>query len=358
MPDQPLISNVNSIETLHQRRMQSMLDFVMDIIKKRWWLFLIVGLLGGLAGFFYALKQPVLYQSRLSFALDEGGTGGGGGGGLYSIASQFGLNFGGSNDVFGGDNIITILKSRRVIENALLSIDTLGNGPRTLISYFIEKNKEEEETAGAKVKVEFPPLQPRASFSREQDSVLYRIYSNFEKNYITVWKPDKYLNIFEVKVVSNDETFTKIFTNRLVEGASNFYTDMRSKKGMETLNILEQRVAEMKGNLNTSIASKAAVQDANVNPAFSKAQTPVLKSQANIQTYGAAYSEMFKSLELARYQYLKQIPLFQIIDNAAYPMHKIKTGKLKTAVIFSVLAGAFTFLIFWLIRILKGNNRV
>ncbi len=80
------------------------------------------------------------------------------------------------------------------------------------------------------------------------------------------------------------------------------------------------------------------VQDINVNPAFSAAQVPVLKQQANIQVYSAAYGEMFKNLELARFQYLNEIPLMQIIDAADYPMQKIKLGKLKAAILFSVLA--------------------
>jgi hypothetical protein len=128
---------------------------------------------------------------------------------------------------------------------------------------------------------------------------------------------------------------------------------MRSKKARETLDILEQRVAEMKGRMNTSISEKATIQDANLNPVLSAAQAPAIKSQTNIQTYGAAYAEMFKNLELARYQYLKQIPLMQIIDNADYPMHKIKTGKIKTGFLFAIFAVAFSVLLFWLIRIVK-----
>jgi hypothetical protein len=57
---------------------------------------------------------------------------------------------------------------------------------------------------------------------------------------------------------------------------------------------------------------------------------------------------MFKNLELARFQYLKSIPLMQVIDNADYPMKKIKMGKLKTAIIFSVIA-AFIFLMIFII---------
>ena len=43
-----------------------------------------------------------------------------------------------------------------------------------------------------------------------------------------------------------------------------------------------------------------------------------------------------------------------IIDPADYPMHKIKPGKLKIAIIFSIFSIALTFLVFWIIRLIKN----
>ena len=169
-------------------------------------------------------------------------------------------------------------------------------------------------------------------------------------------RPDKRLSIFSIRVKSGNEKFTKIFTDKLIHATDNLYTDISSKKERQTLEILEQRVASMKGSLSASISSKAASQDVNLNPAFAESQVPLQKQQVNIQAYGSAYGEMFKNLELARFQYLNKIPLIQIIDHADYPMKKIKTSKLKTAILF-LLAGAFiTFLLLWLIRLYKGVN--
>ena len=116
----------------------------------------------------------------------------------------------------------------------------------------------------------------------------------------------------------------------------------------------------MKGDLNSSISNRATLQDVNVNPAFSAAQVPVLKQQTNIQVYSAAYGEMFKNLEVARFQYLNEIPLMQIIDPADYPMKKIKMGKLKTGIIFSVVSFFLLLFILWIIRIVNYNriNRI
>ena len=177
------------------------------------------------------------------------------------------------------------------------------------------------------------------------------------KSYILADKPDRKYNIYEVNVINPDEKFTKDFTDSLVAATNNFYTEICTKKAKQTLDILEQRVANMKGMVNSSIGSRADIQDVNLNPAFSSAQVPVLKEQANIQVYSGAYAEMFKNLEIARYQYLKQIPLMQIIDAANYPMQKIKMGKLKTAIIFSLIAVFLTVLIIWLTALFKLQTR-
>lgn len=311
---------------------------------KIWWLFAIVGFLAGIAGIWYAGIQKPAYQSRLSFALDDGGSGGLSG--AMSLAAQFGLSIGGGGkDIFAGDNILEIINSRRMVERVLLSVDTFDNSPYTLIGYYL---KNLEKPASKSAMISFPAGQERLTFSYLQDSVLYNTYLAFSTNFIVAQKPDRKLSIYEVKFTSPNEKFTKIFTDRLVLETNKFYTEICTKKAKGTLDILEQRVAIMQGNLNSSISSKAATQDANLNPAFAAAQVPVLKQQANMQVYGAAYAEMFKNLELARFQYLKEIPLMQIIDAADYPMKKIKPGKLKTGILFSVFSVLLTLLILWL----------
>jgi uncharacterized protein involved in exopolysaccharide biosynthesis len=310
---------------------------------KKWWIFLIVGLIGALIGFLYASEQDPVYESYLSFALDQGGSEGGASGAM-GLAAQFGISIGGSQDVFTGDNILEIMQSRRVIERALLSADTFDNKPMTLIEYYLQNNPQKNREAN----IHFYPGESRSSFSYAKNAILYKTYLEFKNYHITARRPDKRLNIYELLVTSKFEEFSKVFTDKLILETNSFYTEIRSKKSKETLEILEKRVPDMKGKLDATITSKAAIQDANLNTAFENAQIPLLKQESNAQVYAAAYAEMFKNLELARFQYLKSIPLMQVIDNADYPMKKIKMGKLKTAIIFSVIA-AFIFLMIFII---------
>ena len=330
------------------------LNKIIRFVLKKWWLFLVIGLIAGIAGIFYASRQTPDYKSSLTFALDDEGSSGGMGN-LFSLASQFGINVGGSKDIFSGDNILEIMKSRRMIERVLLSVDTFENKPYTLIEYYLEKSGKRKSNTRIK-NIHFPAGQLKNTFSYQQDSLLYKTYQDFSDKYIVAQRPDRKVSIYEVNVTSPDEKFTKDFTDRFVAETNNFYVEIRTKKAKETLDILEQRVATMKGNLNSSISNKASVQDVNINPAFSEAQVPVQKQQANIQVYGAAYGEMFKNLELARFQYLNEIPLMQIIDAADYPMQKIKLGKLKAAILFAVFAELLVLFVLWL-STLFNNKR-
>ena len=321
----------------------------------KWWLFVIIGVACGIGGIFYAIKDKAQYESRLTFSLQDNG-GGGGLGGALSLASEFGFNLGGGGkDVFAGENILEIFSSRRMIQKVLLSADTLNGKPITMADEYIE-------FAGLKkgllklprlTGISFPAGMPKEKFSYLQDSVLFLIYSDITKNSLMASKPDKKLNIFELKIKSPNERYSKLFVEMLIKETSDFYTELLSKRSKETLEILEKRVASLKGSLNSSITARAATQDANINPAFASAQAPLQKNEADIKVYGGAYAELFKNLELARYQYLNSKPLLQIIDAAEYPLKRIKLGKLKTGVIFGILGVMVIGFILIAIRLLN-----
>lgn len=320
----------------------------LNVLFKKWYLFVAFGVLAGTTGFVVAMLTKPKFQSRLSFALDAGNSENSLSGAL-SLASQFGYGLGGSGNLFDGDNIIQIMKSRRIIEKVLLSNETFNNKNYTLAAYYLEftglrKTLKKKERLS---KIDFPVGITKDKMNYLQDSILNLIYLKMEKEDINPTRPDKKLSIYEIKVTSYDEKFSKVFTDRLVEEAGIFYTEITSRKEKETVDVLELRVDSLKRNVGSSLMTKARYVDANLNPAFSVALATPQMQQYNISAYGEAYKELFKNLELAKYQYIKKIPLLQIIDNADYPMEKIKSSKLKTAVIFAILANAILLLFIW-----------
>lgn len=320
---------------------------------RRWWMFLIAGILGGCLGILFATIQKPKYESRLTFALEENS---GSMGGAFSLAAQFGFNIGGGNGIFAGDNIVTILTSRRIIESVLLSVDTVGGQPITMANAYLKMSEVEKPVQLKKAKVkkaDYPVGLPRDKFTYLQDSILYTLYNRIIKTELIAMRPDRKLNQFEVKFISLNERFSKIFTERLVSEAIEFYTELRSRRSKNTLDILEQRVSSLRGNARTAIQGRAGIQDANVNPVFAQQSAQLQQKQLDITAYGSAYTELFKNLELARYQYLQDIPLLQIIDKPEYPMKKIKDGRMKTGILWGLFFGLALFVFLIIYRISK-----
>ena len=323
---------------------------------KRWWILTIAILFGGIAGYIYHAMQKAEYKSHLIFALDEQGEGGNSLS-LMNLASQFGFSMGSGDNIFSNENIFEIIKSRRIIENSLLSVDTFDNKAYTFIEYFLEISGRRKSVPSI-ADIHFPPAQLRSTFNYRQDSLLYMTYQEFSDKYISAKRPRLPLNLYEVSVLSTDEKFTKLLTDIIVEKTTNYYNELQTAKNKKMLYSLEDRVSSMKGSLSSSISKSARIKDKNLNPAFSAARAPVQKQQVNIEVYGQAYTEMYKYMELARFQYLTEKPLLQIIDGAEYPMQKIHFGKWNIIILFSLFSLLLVTCILAFSRLFKKDLQV
>jgi hypothetical protein len=162
-----------------------------------------------------------------------------------------------------------------------LSIDTLNSKPILLVEYYLNISGQRKRLDAKPYYkgVHYSTGVSRDRYTYLQDSILHNIYLDFNKKYIKVDKTDKLLNIYEVKVLSPDEIFTKKFTDKLIIETNKYYTEICSKKSKDIVDILQSRADAMKGNLGSSLVKKAATQDANLNAAFSAAQAPILKQE-------------------------------------------------------------------------------
>lgn len=314
----------------------------MKFLFGKWYVVFLFCLIGVISGVFYAKYQTKFYESYLTFSLDDNGNSSSGG--FMNLAAQFGLGTK-ESDLFSGENIIEVIKSRSILERVLLSIDTVNGRPITFMDYWMQLYPKAKATIDKNSKIDFPVGLDKQQFSYGHQTLLYETYLDINKYYLFAGKPDKQLNIYVIKFKSPEERFTKVFTDRLLSETIKLYTELKSKKSESTLNVLEQRLATIKGNLNDAISNKASSQDANVNPAFAAAQVPLQKQQLNMQVYGGAYEELYKNLELARFQYLQNIPLLQVINNTDYPMEKIVVSRLKTGALFAFLFAFLTIFI-------------
>jgi len=326
-----------------------------DIIKKfnewkgllisKWKLILYCCIIGGALGVTYAIVKKPVYTAQLSFALEDSKSGGG----LSpyaGIASQFGLDLGGSGSgAFSGDNLMELMKSRSNIEKALLTSVKINNNEETLAEFYIDFNRFRDKWSGNTElsKIHFLPGADNSKFSLKQDSLLGEFCKALLLNNLTVDKADKKLSIINVTVRSKNELFSKYFTEVLVDKVSQFYIETKTKKSVQNVSILQHQTDSVKRELNAAINGVASSADVNpnANPNRAILRVPAQHRQVDVQINTAILTEFEKNLEIAKVSLRNETPLIQIIDTPILPLEKEKIGLFKA----SVLGFLFGFLI-------------
>jgi hypothetical protein len=319
-------------------------------------LLFIIGIIGAVMGLLYSIIVKPKYTAVYTFVLEDADKGGLG---QYSgLASLTGLDIsGGGGDIFQGDNIIELYKSRTMIEKTLLSTAVFNNKSVKLIDRYIDFNHLHDKWDS---KAELKGINFNGNpdnFSRQQDSIISDIVGTFNKSYLNVDKPDKKLSIIEVDVTSKDELFAKEFAYSIVNNVNNFYVQTKTKKELLGITVLQKQADSVKAVLNSSITGVATAYDSapNANPALSILKAPSQRRQVDVQTNSAIYAEMVKSLELAKSQLRKETPLIQAIDTPVLPLNVSKVGKLKGILIGFVLG---LFLAVGILVVKKINNKL
>ncbi|MDB5123357.1 MAG: lipopolysaccharide biosynthesis protein [Mucilaginibacter sp.] len=298
----------------------------------KWLIILIVGLTGGAIGLLYAFRSKLVYTAELNFALQDEKSGGGLSG-AAGIASQFGIDLGGggAGGEFSGDNLLELIKSRSMVERALLTQVNINGKSETLVEYYITFNKFREtwKNKPELVNIHFLPNADRTKFTLQQDSLLGDFYDALVPGSLTVNKVDKKLSIVNIKVVSSNELFAKYFTEVLEKGVSDFYIQTKTQKASRNVAILQRQVDSVRGVLNSAISGVAISVDVNpnLNPSRQTLRVPSQRRQIDVQANTLILSELVKNLEISKMTLLQQTPLIQVIDKPILPLKKHRTGK-------------------------------
>ncbi|HEY0668786.1 MAG TPA: Wzz/FepE/Etk N-terminal domain-containing protein [Sphingobacteriaceae bacterium] len=325
----------------------------------KWLVLCIAGIFGSALGLIYAYSKQPVYKAELSFVLEDDKESTGLGSSL-GLANQFGFDLGSGGGAFSGDNLIELMKSRSMVEKALLNTIHTSSGEQTLIEFYIDINhirerkdwKDNPTLQGLR----FLPHADRSKFNRQQDSLLGGFHKLFIENNLAVSKLDKKLSIITVSVTSNHELFSKYFAEGLTKEVADFYIETKTKKAAENLSILEHQTDSVRRAFNAAISGVASTVDANPNPnaARQTLQVPSKRRQFDVQINQTILTQLIQNLEAAKVSLRKDKPLIQIIDRPILPLEKITFGKLKGLLMGGIIAGLMMTLILILRRI--GNR--
>lgn len=329
----------------------SYIKFKVNLIKD-WFLYLkkfvlflgIVVLIGAILGYYLAKKTSPIYTAKLSFALEDEKASGGGLAGAMGLASSLGLDLGsGAGGAFSGANLIELIKSRRVIEKALLNPITINNKQMSLANYYIEFNQMNFDwNLDPTLKnMNFSVYADRSVFNFKQDSILGRIYENFAglESPFNVYQKDKKVGMINIEMKSTDELFAKYFIEAIAKEISEFYIATKSKKARMNVGILQKQVDSIRVELDNAITGVATANDNifNLNSALNIKKTPSSKRQIDVQANTAILTQLVTNLEIAKLALLKETPLIQVVDKPILPLAKEKVGKLKNMISYACI---------------------
>lgn len=301
---------------------------------------LLIGIIGGAIGFFWAYSVPKSYSARLSFVVEESKSGGG----LASLAGQFGLDAtaAGGSGLLYGENLLLFLKSNSLSIEALLTpYDSAKN--YSLADKYAEVYELRQKWASNKKigKEVFFPVVSNVPYTRLQDSLLQVMVTGILKKELFVDRPEKKASFISVESKLRDEKLSKYYCERLVTKAMDRYIQSKTKRQKANVDRLQRKADSIASELNGKTFTNAADQEKilDVNPGARTATVRAEVSSRDKVMLTTIYGEVVKNLEIAKVQLTQETPTIQIVDEVRTPLRVIKVSKMTYTIIVGFLFG-------------------
>lgn len=313
----------------------------------RWKVILLAGVIGGVIGFLYSISKKPVYVGNLTFVLEEPQSNSLGA--YAGLASQFGVDLGSNSGsgIFNADNIMEFLKSKMMIERVLLTDADWEGGRKTLADKYIDiyKLNASWKDKAAFADFSFPFNSSPDSLNRIQDSIMANLCSMIAKQNLLVDKPDKKLNFIDAAITTPNEHFSKIFIQRLVDEASKFYVQTKTRRSALTVNQLQAEADSVLSELNKKTYSSAMSLDMNENPVRKIATIQAESVTRDKMILQSMYAEVIKNLEVAKMTLSQNTPVILEVDVPRYPLQRKMVGK-KVGIAVGLILGCFLMIVF------------
>ena len=316
----------------------SIRDYTREL-KKKFILISTVLIISIISGLVYSSIQKDKFEAVLSFIVEDQSEGPN----LSSIsgmASQFGLDLGGSStSSFSQQNVIELLKSRKVIESTLSKSCIVNNEEDILLNHYISINNMIED--GENI----------SFFTSSKDSITNIIWKEIIEFKIDLSYQNDEANILNLTYTSTNSEFAKNFTELLVEEISQMYSHYQTEKTKKSLKNLELRSDSIFRELKNSERNFARVKDRNLRVINASGRLDEIQYMREVQVLNAIYLELIKNTELVKMNLLNETPIIQLIDVPVLPLeYSNRSSKLFWVFSFSFLA---LFLVSFLIILRK-----
>jgi hypothetical protein len=297
---------------------------------KYWYLIMLGAVLGGVIGFIKVYNKKPVYIATFNFVLstdqkDRNAFAG--------LASQLGFDgiTSSPDNIFSGDNIIELFKSRKLIGNALQSvIDSTSH--QTLLNYIVQNEY-------PKAYKSLGPFNANPLTYSPIKTKLYRKVITEVGLSFTVFKKDKKLIFYLISASSTNPNIAYYISKYMLSETSDYFIDTKTKVAATSVVLLKHEADSLARVISGTATTTATTLDRtyNLNPALTIQRSGLMFNQAKVTAFGTAYSEVMRNLEIAKINLQKETPLYRIIDEPELPLIAEPTGKIKHVLITTII---------------------
>lgn len=273
-------------------------------------------LIGAAAGAIYAIKQSPIYNAEISFILEDKASNG-----QVGVPSQINISLNNLTNIgnpAGNDNILTIIKSKRVINEILLT-PVNGKTGQTLADLYLDIHYNREKWKRRPELINLHYADQKGPLSVHQDSLLADMHKEIVENNLTAERVSPKGSVFRLIVNSVNNDFSRLMAERIFSLATKVYQESKTKTELEIVNQLQQKTDTLRNNADL----------------------------ANL------FAEANKNLEASKLVLAQQTPNIQLLDKPSYLLEDERKKMSFYVLIFSFsVLGLFVLytLLFFIIR--------
>ena len=320
-------------------------DYNTYLLSKKFTIIAVTGLLFVL-GIVFALSYDKKYTAELTFVVEQS-TDGASLGSMSGIASQFGFDIGGSSSsTFSQNNILEFLKSRGVVEAALMQNGKVNKLDDLLIEHYLYINKIKDSWKKNK---DFNPVSFHGVLTQNNDSISGGIWMSIIEEKLVVDLQSDDANIINLSYTSVNEEFAKSFVEALLDQMSKMYIAHQTAQANKTLHFLTSRSDSVFMELEIAEEEFAKVKDINQRIVKASGRLKELQLMRTVEVLSTMYLEIIKNLELSKLTLLNQTPIIQIVDKPILPL-KVEEKSIIASALLGAFFGGFLCIIFFVFR--------
>lgn len=317
-------------------------DIAVDVffyLTKRWYLLILAGAVGAAYGYYRMHQVKPIYTATYTFVLSTDQKGGNGG--LAGLAAQLGVDglTSSPDNIFAGDNIIELFKSRKLVGSALLSIaDTVKK--QSLLNFIAERKF-------ANAYKRLGPFGNNPALFNKSQTVLYRNIITRVAGSFMVFKKDKKLIFYIINANDTDPDIAYYVAKIVLDATSRYFIDTKTKVSANSVKLLQHEADSLGTVLSNTFSSTASMNDRtyNLNPSITVQRSGSIFNQAKATAFAGAYTEVMRNLEIAKINLQRETPLYRIIDEPELPLMAALPNKLRYT-IYVAVAGIFLMIAF------------